>query len=149
MSIGFGLLKELDRSPATNGDLIRYADARILFNYLGQIDREADNDNLLRLVDARCGPGRSARCERAYLIEINASIAEGQLRAEFSYNESIHNADTVTRLGQCFIAALNELIDSATRAESSAVVASDFPLAGLDQQEFDVLSAQLDALDDD
>ena len=147
--IGFGLLKELGRNPETSGALDAYAGARVLFNYLGQIDRDADDDGPTRLVDARCGPARSARCERAYLIEVIASIADHRLRAEISYHQSIHRAETVNRLGQRFIAALNELIDSATKAESGAVIASDFPLADLDQREFSTLSAQLDALDED
>ncbi len=147
--IGFGIVKELGRNAATLGPLHAYTGARILFNYLGQVDSASGDGNLLRLVDGRCGPARSPRCERAYLVEINASIADGELRAEFSYNETVHDAATINRLGRRFIEALTELTDTATGAGPGVVVASDFPLAGMDQQELDVLSAQLDALDED
>ena len=147
--VSFGLLQDYDQKAGTQGALEQRPGAGILFNYLGRTDGQAGGGGLLRLVDARCGPARSAGCERAYRIEINASIADGRLVAEFSYNDTIHRGETIERLGNRFMAALRELNDASPGEAAAAAVAADFPLAGLDQQDFESLSAQLDDLDDE
>ncbi|NNF16909.1 MAG: hypothetical protein HKN70_09175 [Gammaproteobacteria bacterium] len=147
--LAFGLLKNLCPDPAVREQMQALPQSQILFNYLGQVDRESTSSKYLSMVDDRCGEARSARCERAYLLEINARIREGQLQLDWSYNRAYHNLATIERLAEVFADNIRTLIDITGSDEATPVhVPSDFPLAGLSQQELDNIAASLGDDDD-
>jgi non-ribosomal peptide synthase protein (TIGR01720 family) len=146
--LSHGLLAAKSRDPEDTRVIADAPRAQLLFNYLGQVDEDSATADLLRLLDDRCGPARSPRCDRAYLIEINALLTNGVLRFNWTYAESIHHEDTVKRLADNLVTALQELIAAAGNS-AAAVVPSDFPLAGLSASELDSLAQQLGDLDDE
>jgi len=147
--LAFGLLKNLCPDPAVREQMRTLPRSQILFNYLGQVDRESTGSRYLSMVDDRCGAARSKRCERAYLLEINARIREGQLQLDWSYSRAHHNLITIERLADVFSDNIRTLIDTIGSDGATPVhVPSDFPLAGLSQQELDNIAASLGDDDD-
>lgn len=117
--IGYGLARYLrDGEPAV------HAAPGICFKYLGATEEVA--------------AGR-----RPYLLDITAYLAGEELRVSWAYGRERHDEATVVALAQAFRAALRAL--ARTHASGSgAVVASDFPLAGLGRTALDRLAADQD-----
>jgi non-ribosomal peptide synthase protein (TIGR01720 family) len=89
------------------------------------------------------GPDRHPDSPRQYLIEIDGSIAAGQLQLTWSYSRRIHNRQTITRLANSFLAALRALIAYCQNPSAGGLTPSDVPLANLDQKKLDKLMAKL------
>ncbi|MEO1574780.1 MAG: condensation domain-containing protein, partial [Pseudomonadota bacterium] len=129
---------------SADGDTARAAGrARVLFNYLGE--KQTDGTGRLRLRDDRCGEARSPDAPRAYLLEINAQVIEGELSLSLAWPGPALPADTVNGLGRTIIDTLRALCGD----EESSVVPEDFPLANLTAEGLSDLSDLLDELDDD
>ena len=52
------------------------------------------------------GPDQAEDIERAYELDVGASIAEGRLRVEFMYSTARYERATITQLADTFAAAL-------------------------------------------
>lgn len=140
--LGYGLLRYLANE-------VQAPQPEFLFNFLGRVEGAGEADGTLRLLRRNCGPARSPRCERPYAVEVNASIVGGAVQTTWTFNPSRFEDGAVERAAADFNAALAALVDAAGEDGRSAIVPSDFPLAGLSRQELDRLSAQLGDLDDD
>jgi non-ribosomal peptide synthase protein (TIGR01720 family) len=66
---------------------------------------------------------------------------------EWTYSSNLHRRTTVTGLAQRFIEALRLLIVHCQSPEAGGSTPSDFPLAGLDEQEFGKLSLLIEKAD--
>ena len=119
----------------------------VLFNFLGQADPE--DGGTLRVLDDRCGPARSARCERGYRLEVNAHIAGDRLSMDWTFNPRRYRPETIERLAERCLAALTAIAEGAGEVAGRPASAADFPLAGIGQEHLDSIAAQLAALDDD
>jgi len=100
--IGYGVLRYLSGSPLGS-------QAEIQFNYLGQSD-QVFQSSLFAPAYESCGSGRSPRGSRAYLLDINGIVAEGQLQLDWTYSEAIHCRATIENLANSFMAVLHQLI---------------------------------------
>ena len=80
---------------------------------------------------------------RPYLLEINASVLAGCLRATFVYSSNRHRQATVERLAQGFLGALRELIAGGLEAAPSARP-TDFARVALTPQALDRIAAELE-----
>ena len=139
--IGYGVLRYLSDDGEVEHQLRRLPPAEMAFNYLGQLDQFTDETRLFRLSQWPVGPTRSLREKREHLLEINSWISEGQLQLSWSYSENIHRRETIENLAAGFVEALLSLIAHCRSAEAGGYTPSDFPLAGLDQEALDKLSA--------
>jgi non-ribosomal peptide synthase protein (TIGR01720 family) len=129
--IGYGLLRELRGAELASG-------AELLFNYLGQFDRAPAPAQLFAPAEGRTGPWEDAGNRRAHLIEVNALVSGGRLRADWSYSEAVHDRADVEAVARRFEAALRALVEHC-RGGAWGYTPSDFPLAELDQAELDRL----------
>jgi amino acid adenylation domain-containing protein/non-ribosomal peptide synthase protein (TIGR01720 family) len=134
--IGFGLLRYLSRKSNIADKLRGLARPEVAFNYLGlfaagEMDIE-DGEDLT-------GPAVSPCADRPYLLEINASVSNGELRTEWAYNENLHRRSTVERLAEGFLTALRSLIAYCSSAQVGGYTPSDFPAARISQSELDKL----------
>ncbi|WP_199197336.1 non-ribosomal peptide synthetase [Chroococcidiopsis sp. CCALA 051] len=100
--IGYGVLRYLSGSQLGS-------QAEIQFNYLGQSDRVFQS-SLFAPAYESCGAGRSPRGSRAYLLDINGIVAEGQLQLDWTYSEAIHRRATIENLANSFLGILRQLI---------------------------------------
>jgi amino acid adenylation domain-containing protein/non-ribosomal peptide synthase protein (TIGR01720 family) len=113
---GYGLLRHL--GPAEVADrLAALPPAEVNFNYLGQLDQVLPEGSPLRAAAEPAGATRSPHGERRHLLEVNAFVAGGRLRVDWSYSARLHRRETVERLAAGFTAALRELIAAGSEVE--------------------------------
>ena len=142
--IGYGLLRYLSRDESVRLQLAAQPHAEVIFNYLGQFDRGAQNDGLFTAAAESSGAARSLRAQRGHALEVTGVITGGRLQMDFSYSEQLHRRDTIERLAAEFMAALRALIAHCLAPEAGGYTPSDFALARLDQKKLDKVLGKLD-----
>ncbi|HEX7240435.1 MAG TPA: amino acid adenylation domain-containing protein, partial [Longimicrobiaceae bacterium] len=143
--IGYGMLRYLGREE-TAAALGALPAPEVSFNYLGRMDALIPGSSLFRPVDEPAGPAHAASSPRRYLLEVNASISDGRLRVGWTYSERVHHASTVERLATRYLHHLREIVEHCRAPEAGGYTPSDFPEAGLEQDELDDLVAEFIAL---
>jgi non-ribosomal peptide synthase protein (TIGR01720 family) len=116
---------------------------QISFNYLGQFNQATPEAMPFAPAAEARGPDRSPNAARSHLVEIDGSIANGQLQMTWTYNESLHRRATISRVAGEFLASLRALIAHCQEPGSNGATPSDFPLANLDQKKLDKLFAKM------
>ena len=135
--IGFGVLRYLCSDLATRASLATLPTRHVCFNYLGQFDQLGGANGLLSLAMGSVGPVQSPRNRRAHLLDCSAYILGGRLEIVWTYNPAAHRPETVERLSSVYVAALRALVAQAKALTTSVYAPSDFPLAGVNQQQLD------------
>ncbi|WP_201376287.1 non-ribosomal peptide synthase/polyketide synthase [Ktedonobacter robiniae] len=137
--LGYGVLRYLHDNPSIRDALASLPQAQISFNYLGQFDSLYAELTQLKRTQASSGPAQGPRNERSHVLEINASIVDGRLHAIWQYSEQIHHVQTIQTVADLFVAALRALIAHCHSLAVGGYTPSDFPLAGLRQEQLDKL----------
>ena len=143
--ISFGLLRYVCQDDEVNRQLTGMPPPQVLFNYLGQLDSILPSATVFRLRHAPTG-WHGARNPRSHVLEINTWIIGGRLQVSWTYSKNLHRLETIQHLAMQYVATLEMLIDHCLSPEAGGFTPSDFPLAGLDQQQLDQLANILDAL---
>src|SRR4029079_6805102 len=120
--------------------LARSPQAAVRFNYLGQLDRFLSSSEIFLATHESVGDAQSRRGERGYLLNIIASVTDGQLRFNWTYSENVHAAETIERLAQTCLAELRALLTEDEIA-AGAYAPSDFPKAKLSQDDLKAILA--------
>lgn len=141
--ISYGLLRYLNSDDAIASRLRAIDEPQVKFNYFGQMDQPASLAGPYKIATERIGPSRSPRGKRTHLLEINASIASGQLQVEWTFSEKLHSATTIERLAQDFLVSLRALIIHCQSAEGRDYTPSDFPQAEISQEILDRLVSKI------
>jgi non-ribosomal peptide synthase protein (TIGR01720 family) len=141
--IGYGLLRYLCDDAEVRAQLAAQPAAQISFNYLGQLDQALPSDTPFALAREAVAPVRGPGDPRQYLLDVTASVVEGQLRVDWTYAEALYTRSTVERLADGFLEALESLIDHCLDPNAGGYTPSDFPEAGLSQEELDKLVSRL------
>jgi len=139
----YGLLRWLSSDAATRDALGRMPQADVCFNFLGQLDGALPADALLGLAPESPGPMCSPHARRRHVWEIIAQVRDERLQVEWHYSLAYHTFATVERLADEYRQALRAMITASAGAETQAVTPTDFPLAGIDQQDLDALAKML------
>ena len=142
-----GRLTYLATDQDVSGPLRSAPNAQLLFNYLGRMDFLQDAKGLLSAAYKRFGTERHPDGKRAYLIEVNAWVAEARLTVDWHHHSAFHRDETIDALGQRFLGELRALTDFSDQRPAQTAVPSDFPLANLDQDELSQLSQLLNQAD--
>ena len=141
--IGYGLLRYSSGDALVAEKLRALPKAEVRFNYLGQADRALIDSSMFSLAPDPRGPAQTPTAERAYLVNIIGVVSEGKLRLEWTFSESIHHRETITRVANKFVAELRDLIAQARAKEKINFSPADFPSAKLSQEELDKVLAKL------
>jgi non-ribosomal peptide synthase protein (TIGR01720 family) len=132
--IGFGLLRRL---RADEHGLHDVPAAQVLFNYLGRTDVSGRPGSLFEPVAEPLRAGSPPTRPRSHPIEVVAQILDGRLHVRWlvAPSNGAPGAGDATgdaaALADHFAAALDEIAELARRPDSGALVASDFPHAGV------------------
>jgi non-ribosomal peptide synthase protein (TIGR01720 family) len=140
--IGYGLLRYLSGRQEVVDRLSSLAQAEVRFNYLGQQDQSLSSSRLFVSTHDSGAESQSLRGERAYLLNIIASVSEGQLRFTWTYSENVHARETIERLAETTLAELRALL-SESETSDSVYAPSDFPKAKLTQKDLNTILAKL------
>ncbi|MGD1855931.1 MAG: condensation domain-containing protein [Leptolyngbyaceae cyanobacterium] len=138
--IGYGMLRYLGED-ATRQQLSQAESSEVLFNYLGRQDLTTGDLRVIPDIDV--GTLRDSRNRRSYPLEINAWIAQDQLRINWRYDTQIHRSETLSTLANQYLSALKSLIAQCTD-NSGGFTPSDFPDADLGQADLDDFISQLE-----
>ncbi|MEU1707404.1 non-ribosomal peptide synthase/polyketide synthase [Streptomyces sp. NPDC005706] len=113
---------------------------RVGFNYHGQWDTAgAGTGGLLRGALPPAGRDTDPDETRPYLLDITGVVQRGRLELGWTYPPAVYDPATVRRLADDTLAALREIVEHCAGAEAGGRTPSDFPLAGLGQDELDRL----------
>ncbi|HEX5707326.1 MAG TPA: amino acid adenylation domain-containing protein, partial [Pyrinomonadaceae bacterium] len=146
--IGYGLLRYLSGDAEAAMKLRALPQAEVVFNYLGQFDQTLGETSMFGFAAESGGRERRGDAPRGHLLEINASVAAGQLRVNWTYGEQVFRRETVTQLAADFGSALRALVAHCLSAEAGGLTPSDFPLAKLEQRTLDRLLETQTAVED-
>ncbi len=149
--LGFGLLRWLSSEERVRHALATTArePAALCFNYLGQFDQTLPPGALFSLAKEDVGPLYAADNVRRHQLELVAHILGGQLHVEWVYSHEQYHEATIAQLSDAFLGNLRKLIAHCQSPEAGAVTPSDFPLAQLDHEDLESLSALLGDEEDD
>ena len=143
--LGYGLLRYLGEE-ATQARLAARREPELCFNYLGQVDAgaaEGRKEGFAPAGESR-GADHGATNPRAFLIEVNAVVAGGELRCAWNYSPAHHEAATINRVAADFRQALLRLVAHCTQVDTGGLTPSDFPQAQVSQDDLDKLLDRLE-----
>ncbi|MDQ3790761.1 MAG: condensation domain-containing protein, partial [Actinomycetota bacterium] len=87
--------------------------AEVAFNYLGQFDQTVRAARRFTPSDDPTGPDTSPAAERAYLLELDVSVINGQLRMYWTYSPASLRPETVEALAERYRTLVGELAEPA------------------------------------
>ncbi|WP_448321321.1 amino acid adenylation domain-containing protein, partial [Streptomyces sp. CO7] len=130
--IGHGALTRLTRElPAGPAPAIS-------FNYLGRFDWSAQGGALVRAVPGGLDGADALEADRPHLLDVVARVGEdGELEIAWHHSRGVHRRETVTRLAEETVRALEAVVAHCARPDAGGRTPSDFPLARLDQAAVD------------
>ena len=137
--IGYGILKYLNQEQMNIEELDQKP--QVIFNYLG--NRVVNGDSKDIGFDLLWEGSRDPKSERSYGLEINAYILNGQLYSNWSYSTDLYKATTIEKLVSEYNAVLRQIILHCKNKEDREYTPSDFPEAGISQDDLDNLLENL------
>jgi amino acid adenylation domain-containing protein/non-ribosomal peptide synthase protein (TIGR01720 family) len=147
--VGFGMLKYLSENDELRHRMRQIPGAQLNFNYLGQFDQVADSDAVISGAAESCGPAQSLKNPLPTLITVNSTVHGRRLEMVWTYSEVVHRRETLEWLAERYMDELREIIAHCRTPEAGGFTPSDFPLAGLSEEQFGRISALISELSDD
>jgi non-ribosomal peptide synthase protein (TIGR01720 family) len=141
--IGYGVLNYLAKTDGIGEKSSDRSSPEIRFNYLGQTDQGLRNSSLFGIARESTGLAQSPLARRPSLLEVNCWVSEGRFRADYSYYKDVHRRASVQRLAEAFVKELRAIINHTLIAGAANYSPSDFPLAGISQQQLDKVITKL------
>jgi non-ribosomal peptide synthase protein (TIGR01720 family) len=135
--VGFGALKYLHPDDTVRARLREVPVPHFGFNYFGKLDPGAAS-SVFTGFEGPLPFGRPSQATRPYALELIGEHRGPSLLLRWNFSRDIHDTNEVSALARATIVeleAIADLLDS----DSSFLTPSDFPLAGLDQNELDDL----------
>src|SRR5262249_28102356 len=103
----------------------------VSFNYLGQWDNSQTAGVFAQL--GGISLGQSPEQHRPHLLDIVASVRDGELTFVWVYSTNLHHESTVRGLADGLVGVLAELVGHCLGEGAGGCTPSDFPFSGLDQ----------------
>jgi len=140
--LGYGVLRYLSPNAAMRAQLAASPLPQLCFNYLGSVDGLAA-EPILGVASETPGADVSPASKRPYLLEVLAQVKDSCLQLEIIYSNALHRRTTIQNLADNMLECLESLIDHCLSPDAGGFTPSDFPDAGLSQEELDRLVADL------
>jgi amino acid adenylation domain-containing protein/non-ribosomal peptide synthase protein (TIGR01720 family) len=86
---------------------------------------------------------RGTETLRRHVLAVAGGLADDSLWVDWTYSEAVHQTQTVERLAGRFLESLRSLLKHGQSADAGGFTPSDFPEAGLSQDDLDDLLADL------
>src|SRR5581483_1174646 len=138
--IGYGLLRYVCQDQEVQQQVQTVPQPQIGLNYLGQSDQAAASfSELFAAAAESSGTPSSPLAERPHLLDVLGQISGGQLQLSWSFSRQIYRPQTIRQVASAVMGALRALIAHCQLPEARGYTPSDFPLAGLSQQELDAV----------
>ncbi|TBU72204.1 non-ribosomal peptide synthetase [Phytopseudomonas daroniae] len=136
--IGYGIARYLGNETLRE-KLAALPEPRVTFNYLGQFDGSFSSDEgaLFTPAAERCGRGQDDSAPLGNWLTINGQVFNGELRLEWTFSQDMYRPQTIENLAFAYEQVLRDIVDHCADERHGGVTSSDFPLAGLTQQQLD------------
>jgi amino acid adenylation domain-containing protein/non-ribosomal peptide synthase protein (TIGR01720 family) len=141
--IGYGLLRYLGDAE-TIERMRALPVAEVCFNYLGQVDQSLGEASMLRVLNEPIGPVLSPAGRSPHLLYVAVIVLEGRLHVRFKYSDDCYRAETVEALARRYMESLRGTIAHCLAGHEQTYAPSDFPVAGVTQEELDLVVARAD-----
>ena len=141
--IGYGLLRYAGADESIAARLKELPKAEVRFNYLGQLNRTADQAAAFTVVPGPTGPAQSTRGLRPYLLDLVGTIDNSALRVDWIYSENVHSRETVAQLAHDYVEELRALITQADARNAANLSPTDFPKARVSQTELNKVLSRI------
>ncbi|HEU4653813.1 MAG TPA: amino acid adenylation domain-containing protein, partial [Steroidobacteraceae bacterium] len=122
--IGYGIQRYLAK------DLLDVPSAQVSFNYLGRLDHERTEGALFEVAQQSTGQAESLQGLRTHLLNVSASIWNGQLQMRWAYCADVHSSFTIETIADQTIERVRDLVASCLEDDVS-LDPTDFPLIEL------------------
>ncbi|MFJ4051770.1 amino acid adenylation domain-containing protein, partial [Pseudomonas hunanensis] len=147
--IGFGILRHL-ADAATQALMAALPEARITFNYLGQLDGQFDEGGASLFVPAveSAGAEQDAQTPLGNWLTLNGQVYDGELSLEWSFSAQMFEPEVIERLAHEYSRELASLVAHCAAGRALGFTPSDFPLAPVNQAQLDNLPVTADNIED-
>ncbi|VVN37237.1 Linear gramicidin synthase subunit B [Pseudomonas fluorescens] len=145
--LGYGLLRYLG-DPAGREALRGLPAPRITFNYLGQFDRQFDDDALFVPAAESGGQAQDDDAPLGNWLTLESQVYGGQLSLQWGFSRDMFADATVQLLADAYTDELSALIEHCCATPAGQVTPSDFPLARITQAQLDALPVAAPAIED-
>jgi non-ribosomal peptide synthase protein (TIGR01720 family) len=108
--VGYGLLRWLSPAAAVRERMAELEEAEVSFNYLGQLDQVLEAGSVLSIAPESVGAMHGSGEQRAYLVEVTASVGGGELQVGWTYSEQVHQRETIERVAERYMEELRQII---------------------------------------
>ncbi|AIQ12433.1 non-ribosomal peptide synthetase [Paenibacillus durus] len=132
--IGYGILKYLTEDLNSRHE----ENPPLLFNYLGQMDQEMNN-NQFNSSWLPAGELIGNAVIRANPMELNALVVEGQLTVNLTYNHKVYRKDTVKAFAESYIRALQMVIAHCLSRQVTEKTPSDYGDKELSLEQLEII----------
>jgi non-ribosomal peptide synthase protein (TIGR01720 family) len=131
--LGYGIHRYFKNQVDTQNKM-----AELRFNYLGQFDKELNND-LFSYSNRSTGLDSDPLNAMTAKLEFNSMIIGGELNMEIIYNTKAHRASTIDSLIDLFFKKMETVLEDIEKQNGLHFRPSDFDAVQLDQKELDAL----------
>ncbi|WP_445179056.1 non-ribosomal peptide synthetase [Pseudomonas sp. McL0111] len=145
--LGYGVLRYL-AAPHIREELAALPQPRITFNYLGQFDRQFDEQALLVPATESGGAAQDQQAPLDNWLTVEGQVYGGELSLSWGFSREMFDVATVQRLADDYAAELGALIEHCCALEAPQATPSDFPLARISQAQLDALPVAAAAIED-
>ncbi|WP_225000412.1 non-ribosomal peptide synthetase, partial [Cesiribacter sp. SM1] len=128
--LGWGALRYLHPDEGVRQSLSTEKPFQLTFNYLGQLDNSLSNSKWFQEAAEPSGRQVGPLNEAGSKLEVNSSIANGQLSISWRYSRKQYEQETVEALAEQFLHQLRELISHCQQKQTPQLTPSDFGLTG-------------------
>ena len=116
--------------------------AQVSFNHLGRLDPAPGGAAEFAPAPEPVNGAGHPDNPRSHLIDVVTGVAAGRLRLYLAYSTRHHKSETMRRLAERFRSAVRALVAHCQSPGAGGATPSDFPLAQVDQDQLDSLTAR-------
>ncbi|MBK5530550.1 non-ribosomal peptide synthetase [Pseudomonas sp. TH06] len=145
--LGYGVLRYL-AAPSVREELAALPAPRITFNYLGQFDRQFDEQALLVPSTEFGGVAQDQQAPLDNWLTVEGQVYGGELSLSWGFSSQMFDSATVQYLVDRYAAELTALIEHCCALDTAQVTPSDFPLARISQAQLDALPVAAAVIED-
>ncbi|NEW09286.1 amino acid adenylation domain-containing protein [Paenibacillus sp. SYP-B3998] len=142
---GYGIIRYLAQRQKSGQGKPSGAHADIAFNYLGQFDREADNE-LFSISPLHGAYDTSKDNQRLHTLEITCMVVQGRFSLTVNYNRRHYREQTMRNFAESIRTHLQRVIDHCLRKGKPEQTASDFTSRELTSNALDDIRSMISSL---
>ncbi len=142
--LGYGVLKYLSEEEEVSTRMREIPEPEIVINYLGVFNQEEEEMKRFSISKEKKGHERGKKNKRAHLIEVSASIINGELNIVIMYSKEKHKKETIEELLKEIEVNLIQLVETIKTEKEIEYSAVDFEEAEITDDDLGDLLLELD-----